>query len=225
MNLLIFDSSAVINFAMNGILDILENLKKVFPGKLIITPAVKREIIDRPRQIKKFELGALKIKNLLNISVLEMPDSLRISNQEIERKTREILFLANHTYASKGQWMQIIHEGEASCLALSLLSSRQGIKNLLVIDERTTRMLCEKPENLAKLFESKIHIRINYNPKNASLFREIRIIRSAELIYIAYKKNLVSIKDPDILDALLYGVKFKGCAISKEEIMEIKHLR
>ncbi len=225
MKVIIFDSSTIINFAMNGILPVLVKLRKSFPGKFIITKSVKYEVVDRPLQIKKFELGALQIKQLIDLSVLEMPESLGISQQQLSQKTQEIINLTNHIFASGERWMEIIHQGEASCLALSLLAAEKNIQSMLAVDERTTRMLCEKPENLHQLFESKMHTRISYNPKNLSSLQKISIIRSAELVYIAYKKDLVEVKNPLLLDALLYGVKYKGCSISQEEIEEIEKLK
>lgn len=223
MKIIIFDSSTLINFALNGILDILVNLKKIFKGKFIITHQVKYEVIDRPRQIKKFELGALKIKQLLDSGVIETPEALGISTQEIEQKIKEITSITNYTFSFEGQWMEIIHKGEASCIALSLLASRKGIDNAIAIDERTTRMLCEKPENLHQLFEAKMHAKIAHKD-TPNPWKEIKIFRSAELLYIAYKKNLINIQDPLLLEALLYGAKFKGCAITENEIREIKRM-
>ena len=43
---LIFDSGTLINLTMNCLLYILPELKKIFKGKLLITSAVKYEIID-----------------------------------------------------------------------------------------------------------------------------------------------------------------------------------
>ena len=43
-------------------------------------------------------------------------------------------------------------------------------------------------------------------------------------MYVAYKKDLIRWKQKNILDALLYSLKFKGCAISNEEINEIKKI-
>ena len=40
-------------------------------------------------------------------------------------------------------------------------------------------------------------------------------------MYVAYKKGLIKIQDPQLLDALLYAMKFKGAAISGDEIKEI----
>ena len=61
--------------------------------------------------------------------------------------------------------------------------------------------------------------------KNFKFFEGFKFIRSAELIYVAYKKNVTRIKDgKDVLDALLYAVKFSGCAISGDEIKEMKRI-
>ena len=224
MKALIFDSGSIINFSMNGILDVLAKLKKIFRGKFLITESVKEEIIKRPLNIKKFELGALKIQSLLDEGVIEVPSSLGIKNLEIENDTKEILELANRAFFIKDRYIHLIDKGEASCLVLSEILSKRNIKNLIVIDERTTRMLCEKPGNLHKLLETKLHTKINFNEKNFSRFSEFKFIRSCELLYIAYKKNLVELKNGKVLDALLYAVKYRGCSVSKNEIEEIKRL-
>ena len=85
-------------------------------------------------------------------------------------------------------------------------------------------MLSEKPENLKKLLQKKLHVRIDIKKENLKHFKGFKIVRSTELIYIAYKKELVRIKDKKILDALLYALKYKGCAISVDEIELIKRL-
>jgi hypothetical protein len=66
---------------------------------------------------------------------------------------------------------------------------------------------------------------LRYNKKEFEFFRQFKIIRSIELAYIAYKKGLVKFGDGKLLDALLYSLKFKGCAVSSEEIEEIKKLK
>ena len=85
-------------------------------------------------------------------------------------------------------------------------------------------MLCERPENLRDLFQRKLHTRINSKKENFKIFKGFSFIRSAELIYIAYKKDVLKLKDPAVLDAMLYALKFKGCAISDYEITEIKRI-
>lgn len=208
---------------MNSLIDLLADLKKQFQGKFLITKSVKYETIDKPLTIKKFELGALKIKKLLDEKVLEMPESININEQELKEKTQEMLKIANSSFLAKNEFMHIIDDGEASCLALSLILEEKKIENVIAIDERTTRMIGEKPENLKKLFESKLHTKVELK-KDLSFLKNIRFIRSSELVYIAYKKNLIKLKDGNVLDALLYATKFKGSAISRQEIEEMKRL-
>ena len=86
-------------------------------------------------------------------------------------------------------------------------------------------MLTEAPENLERLMEKKLHTGIKVNMENLGFLKNFKFIRSSELLYVAYKKNLFEIKkDKTLLEALLYGVKFKGAAISSGEIDEIKRL-
>ena len=61
--------------------------------------------------------------------------------------------------------------------------------------------------------------------ENLKFFKGFGIIRSAELVYVAYKKGLIKLKDGNVLNALLYAVKFKGAAISGDEIREIERMR
>ncbi|MFH1711134.1 MAG: hypothetical protein ABH840_02370 [Nanoarchaeota archaeon] len=224
MKVIIFDSSTIINFTMNGLLDVLRELKNSFPGKFIIPRSIKYETIDRPLNIKKFELGALNIQRLLDEKTLELPEAVQVSDEEIKIKTREILKEANHIFLAHNEFMHIIDEGEAACLALSKILSEKGIKNVIAVDERTTRMLGEMPENLHKLFEKKFHTKIKMSREDISDLKGIKFIRSSELVYVAWKKGLVKLKDGKVLDALLYATKFKGSAISREEIEEMKRL-
>ena len=103
--------------------------------------------------------------------------------------------------------------------------TEKNIENILAIDERTTRMIIEKPENLKNLLEKKMHTRIKIRKESFDLFKGFKIIRSTEIMYIAYKKGFIKIKDGNlVLDAVLYGLKFKGCSISHDEIEEIKRI-
>ena len=56
-------------------------------------------------------------------------------------------------------------------------------------------------------------------------YKKFKVIRSTELIYVAYKKGLVKLKGKLVLDALLWALKFKGCSISGDEIREIKKIK
>src|SRR3989338_11634194 len=221
---IIFDSGVLISFSMNGVTDLIKSLKEIFNGKFLITSEVKKEVIDTPLRIKKFELEALKIKQLLDDGVLEMPSSLGITDSEISKKGTEILNTANSFFIGNKREIHLLDAGESSSLALSRILTERGVKNVLAIDERTTRMIVEKHENLKDFLEKKLHVRINVNHESLSFFSGFKIIRSTELAYVAYKKGLVKLGDKNVLDALLYAMKFKGASISGEEIEEIKRL-
>ncbi len=222
---IIFDASTIISISMNGLVDEFRELKKIFNGRFIITKEVKGEVLDKPIKIKRFELEALRVKQMLDEGVLEMPESVGVNESEISNKTQELLTHANGIFESSRGAIKIIHLGEASCLALSKLLTEKNITNVLGIDERTMRMLIEKPENLKNLLEKKMHTKINLIKQNFEYFKGFKLIRSTEIMYVAYKKGLIKIKDGDmVLDAILYGLKFKGCSISNDEIEEIKRM-
>jgi len=223
MKAIIFDASTLITLSMNGLLDELAKLKKIFNGKFIITKDVKREVIDKPITINRFKLDALKIKGLLSNKIIEMPQALKISEDEISIKTEEVKKMANSTFSTAERDIHLIDSGEASCLALGRILDKKGIKNALAVDERTARMIGEKPENLKKLFSKKLHTSITAKKENYKYFEGFTFIRSAELVYVAYKKGIIKTTD-DVLGALLHAVKYKGCSISEQEIREIKKI-
>lgn len=223
---LIFDAGALITLSMNGLSDELRKLKGVFDGSFLITQQVKSEVVDKPLTIKNFELEAFRTKKLIDDGVLELADSFGFDNAQIDNKAREIMGIANSFFQSPKEEVKIMHSGEATCLALSKMLSEKKIKNLIVIDERTTRMLIEKPENLDELLTKKLHTNIKIVKSNFEYFKNFQVIRTSELMYVEWKKGLIDIKDGiPLLDALLWALKFKGCSVSQEEIEEIKRLK
>jgi len=222
---IIFDASTLISFAMNGLFKYLVELKKTFKGRFIITKEVKEEIIDRPLRIKRFELEAMQVNQLLLDKTLEFPDSLGISEKEISQETDKIMNLINSSFYEKGKPIHLVDLGEVSCLALGKILNEKNIPNLLAIDERTARMICEKPENLRKLLVKKHQTTISYDKNLIKDLNQFKIIRSAELIYIINKKGLIEIQNKKVLEAMLYALKFKGCSISEEEIEEMIRIK
>lgn len=216
---LVFDSSTIITLALNNLIGMLAPLKKKFGGRFFITNQIKKEIIDNPVQIKRFELEALMISNLIKEGVIE------IYKDELKEETGSFLDKANSIFEVNGERIKLMHDGEASCLALYTILKNKGYKVALVIDERTTRMLCENSENLEKLFEKKLHADVLIKG-NVQIFRNFEIIRSAELCFVAYKHKLIHLPSTPLqaIDALLYAAKFQGCSISSEEIEKAKRL-
>jgi hypothetical protein len=223
MRYLIFDAGSLISLTMNGLLPILEKLKQGYDGEFIITPAVKREVIDRPLKIKKYSLEGVKMKDFLDRGVLKLSSKI-VNDGVLDKETKRLLRIANSSFRVEKtrEKITLIQEGEASCLAFANLCK---CKNAIAIDERTTRMITEAPESLRKLFEKKLSKPIRFDEGSLTEFKKFRFIRSAEVLYMAYKKNLFALKKGRVLlESLLYGVKFKGCAISSKEIDEIKKL-
>jgi predicted nucleic acid-binding protein len=223
MKFLILDAGPIISLTMNGMLKVLERLKDRFDGEFIITPQVKREVIDKPMKIKKYKFEALQVQDLLDRGVLKLSSEF-ISNSKLDAETARMLKISNSILSSSntGEKIQILHEGEASCMAFSNLCRGD---NLLVVDERTTRVITEAPQNLESLMEKKLHAPLDANMQKIKDLGKFKIIRSAELVYVAYKKKQLALQHtPDVLDGLLYALKFKGTAISTAEIEEMKRL-
>ncbi|MEK6873166.1 MAG: hypothetical protein AABW90_04205 [Nanoarchaeota archaeon] len=222
MKYLIFDSGPLINFSMNGLLYLLESLHKKFKVEFLITKEVRKEVIDDPKTIKRFELGALRLEALFKKGVIKHADLKKNDVNELREIRDNLMQIANSTFKVKGTDIHLIDKGEAAALSLSIIiKAKTGVNIPLAIDERTTRMLCENPENLRKLLEKKLHSNIKANRANYDFFKHFKIIRSVEIAYIAYKNNLVDLKSPSALEAILYGLKFNGCSISEREVEEM----
>lgn len=222
MKFAILDAGPIISLTLNGILHTLEILKKKFPEVVfILTPQVKKEIIDKPSTIKKYELEAVKVQTLITTKTIVMSTEF-VPNNQLEKETQRILNISNSTIRADKENIQIVQIGEASCLAFSNLCNCESV---IVIDERVTRLLTESPQNLKAIMERKLHMPISINQKNLKEFKDFRYIRSAELVYIAYKNGLYDYKkDKTLLDALLYSLKYSGTSISSKEIDEMKNL-
>jgi predicted nucleic acid-binding protein len=223
MKYLIFDAGPIISLTLNGMLPIIEKLKEVFDGEFILTPQVKHEVVDRPIKIKKYKLEAIRVQDLIGRGVFKMSSGV-VPDDKLDKEVKRLLKVTNGVLriAQTGEKIKLIHKGEVSCLAFVKLC---GADNVIVIDERTTRMLTESPQNLERMMEKKLHTPLKAELSLLDELKGFKFIRSAEFLFIAYKKGLIPIKkDKDLLDALLYGVKFKGAAISSGEIEEMKRL-
>ncbi len=216
--IIILDSSSIITINMIGMINVIEKLKKMFNVKFLITNNVYEEIVNVPLSIKKYAIRALVVKELVEKKILEIE---KVDEKKVER----ILEKINSMLEVENEKIKILHRGEASCIAL--YESLKTEKKVLCIDERTTRMVLENPESLKKLIENKIHKNIIMNKEIAKEFLEkkVKIIRSSELLYYAFKKNLIDLKDgKKVLEAILYATKNYGCAISEKEIERILSL-
>jgi hypothetical protein len=219
---IILDSGPLISLALTGTLFVLERLKNKFQNiNFIITPQVKEETIEKAWIVKKYELEAVKLQTLIQKGVLKLSTDI-VSNNQIEKETARIMKIANSSLRAAGENLKLIQSGEASCLAFSNLCS---CENIIIVDERTVRLLSESPENLKAITEKKLHMSVNINLKNLKEFKEFSFIRSSELLFISYELGLLDYpKESRVLEALLYATKFSGNSISTKEIEEMKQL-
>lgn len=223
MKSLVFDAGPVISLTMNNLLWILEPLKRKFNGKFYITESVRRELIDRPLETKKFKFEAIQVERLVEKGVLEIMDS-----NFIREKTPSLLNTANEIFKAHNNCIKIVHFAEMSVIAAAIESKSDAI----VIDEKTTRFLIENPKMIVEILKKTLHTPITINENNLKQInlavKDVKAIRSVELVAIAYEHGILDsfiTKIPDarknLLESLLWGVKLNGCAVSKEEIFQI----
>ncbi|MFH1211076.1 MAG: hypothetical protein V1645_04125 [archaeon] len=228
MKSLVFDTSTIISIATNNLLWVLPELKKRFKGEFYIAPAVKQEVIDVPLSSKKYKLEAMQILSLMG------EGHIKVFKNNITKKAEEIKELANQIFRTKDTWIRILHDGELESLAIAIELNSDAY----VIDERNTRMLIENPEGLGELLRHKLHTKIEVDNEKLKRLKKlvegVSIIRSSELMTVAYELGVMDIytrkegRDivnidlkKNLLDGMLWGLKLKGCAITKNEINEV----
>lgn len=223
MKVIVFDTGPIISLTTNNLLGLLTNLKEKYKGSFYITDAIRRELIERPLETKKFKFEALQVLRCIHANVLEV-----FSSKELRKKTIHLLDLANTCFSARGKFLRIAHFAEISGVTAAILNNAEAF----VVDERNTRLLIEDPDRLKEILGKKLHTSIVANKKKLSEFKEMtkkmKLIRSVELVSVAYElglldKYLVNIPEPrkTLLDAVLWGVKLNGCSVSDREIEEI----
>lgn len=213
---IICDSSSLISLADSCLLPTLKTIKEHLEGKIYISKRVEYESILHPMEIPEYALAALRLKQAVREGIITPIDTKRATNS-----MNEILAHANRTYSIAGKPMRIIQEGEAEMLALA---QELGIPNILM-DERTTRMLSEAPEDMRAHYEKEFGKDVRMNDGEVSWFRNLtrgmRIFRSSEIAVAAYELGYFrdyGDMETKMLEASLYALKFNGCGISFDEI-------
>ncbi len=228
MKSLVFDAGPIITLSLNNLLWILEPLKTKFNGEFCISPEVRNELVDKPLKTRKYKFEALQVLKYICKGVLK-----EVDEKEVREKAQQIIEVANSTFRAKGHDVKIVHSGEVGAVALALHMN----SNAIVVDERTTRYLIEKPDQLQELMASKLHTKVSVNKHNLDklkqMFKDLKVIRSVELVTIAYEMGLLEFyvtekekcQVPDLnktlLESVLWGAKLNGCAISEKEINSI----
>lgn len=229
--MLILDSGPLISLTTNNLLWTIKVLSQKTGVQMAIGPAVKEELVDKPLKTKKFELEAFQVVRHIQegtLKVLNAPDS---------KLVYDVLNVCNNTFEAKGNPIKIVHYAEIE----AIMVAKELGTNHVAIDERTARMLIEDPEGLKNLLESRLHTKIKVNQKNLKnikqMFKNIKVIRSTEMMLVAYKmgffnENIQFMKsvgpipknkvNSAFVDGLLWGLKIRGTAISRQEIDQLK---
>lgn len=213
MNKIFFDSSTLISIAMSCALDSFAKLQKDFGGDFAITPTVKAETIDKAMRTLRFKYEGYRLNALLKSGVIKLYPEKKFS-AEIE----DMKDLMNRTFFAWGKPMTIVHPGEISALVVALEQEADAY----AVDERTTRLLIENPEEVTRLLGSKLHTSIETDKSNIRELKrklsKLPVIRSTELALAAYQKGYFKQTGRDVLEGVLWALKFAGCAITKDEI-------
>lgn len=221
MKKIILDSGPVITLALNNnLLWLLERATKDYDMHFYITEYVKKELIDNPINTKKFKFEALQVMHLIDKGIINL-----IEDKNIEKETESLIDLANSCFRTKKRDLTLVHFAEMSAIAAALMYKADAV----MIDERTTRYLLEKPKKLNNVLSHKLHTKVDMNKKNLKrlirIAKPVKFIRSAEFVTVAFEKGLLdcylpSVKDPKktLLEALLWGAKLNGCAIATRDL-------
>jgi hypothetical protein len=223
MKRLVFDSGPIISLTTNNLLWLLKPLKDRFGGAFSITEGVHFELVERPLQTKKFKFEALEVEELVETGVLEL-----LPTQPLLPRAERIMGLANTAYDANGERLKLLQRGEVETLAAASLANADGV----VIDERITRNMIEKPLALADLMSMRLHTQVHVHNEELQEFAKLvgqpTIIRSIELVTLAYEYGLLDrwkVKVPNVehelLESLLWGMKLHGCSVSEREIDQL----
>lgn len=220
--ILFFDAGPVISLVMSRLPWILPELKKKFGGKFYITPAVQKELVERPLSVKRYEFEALQVMKFIREGILEVYSNVP------QKKVQELQTLANSSFSIRGKPMDIIQSGEMESVASAL-----QLNAAVAMDERTLRLFIENSAELQGILEYRFSSKIQADKTKIKQFsaqlQGIPIIRSTELVGIAYRLGLLEGFIPPgkdgretLLDSVLWATKYNGCAITEQEIEEVK---
>ncbi|MBI4981022.1 hypothetical protein HZC30_05710 [Candidatus Woesearchaeota archaeon] len=219
--IMFFDTGPVISLVMSRLMWLIPELKKQYGGKFYITPAVRLELVERPLSVKRFEFEALQVLKLINDGVFE------VYNKVPKASASKLISLANSSFKINGKNMDVMQSGEIESVACALDLGAEAV----VMDERTLRLFIENSSQMQSLLERRFKSEVTVNNDNIQQFsqmlKKISIIRSVELVAVAFKLGLLDQYVPPekngastLLDSVLWATKFNGCAVTDDEIDE-----
>lgn len=217
---MVFDASALISVSQTCLIKILGGLQKELDAEFFIPKIVFEEAVQRPIQIKRFELNAIRIKKAIDEGWFKVVCS---QDRQLFEQIGEI---ANNCFFVNGKPITLLQYGEIEALCLI----KELSAGAFAIDERTTRMLIENPVQLQSIMRERRRTSIAIEKSKASqfaaMFKEVAIVRSVELIALADEYGLLKEELPlgqQSLEAALFAAKYSGCAVSSREINMFLH--
>jgi len=214
---LVFDTGPLISLSKTCLLGVLDHIDADF----LITPAVYREIYLHPVRKKMYAWSARLIENYIGRKI-----KIRgLSAAELSLVEELDSLLNSAFYTSRGP-LKILHPGE---LEAAVLSSRTD--KILIMDERTLRLVIEDPDLLRSRLARKIHgwVKVDRHrlEDGRQIIKDLFVVRSADLVAYAYEKGFLRWmkNDREALRSALYALKYGGCALSEGEIeLFMKHV-
>lgn len=229
MAVLVVDSSTIISCAMNCLMWVFNELKSR-GFRFVVPKGVKDEVIDSGLRSKKFKYEAIRVMRYFSSGIFEEHD------MDVRSEASEMLSYANSSFYIKHNPLRILQQADAEVAVLA----RKINADAIVTDEKTLRLLVEAPDFVKKILERKFHERVTVNERALHsfnrVFEGISVVRSVDLIALAYdigifdemvaKCQLPNKKrcGRDVLEGVLYALRFSGCAVSFKEIEEYVNL-
>ncbi len=214
---IVLDSSTLITISDNCMIKIIKNLSQKENISFVIPQSVYEESVVTPMRIRKFELNAIRIRDAVEEGYLQVASA----TENFRQRLQKLQFTCDNLCTFNGARMIIIHRGEMETLALM----KEINADALAIDERTTRLLLEEPQSLEWFLRKRHNGKISLNPNRIDEFRreyaQIKVIRSTELISLAYEDGSFGNElhtTKQAVEAALFAAKFTGCAVSEDEI-------
>jgi hypothetical protein len=222
MKVLAVDSSAIISLSTNCLLWTLNKLKEITGVHLVIPERVRYETVDKAIDTPRFKLeGTRVMRNIANRTFeVVKDDALMTAGQQI-------CDIANQCYSTNSGPIKIMHPGDGEVITLAKRAEGGG----LITDERIMRTFLEDPEALRNILSSRLHTRVEFNQKAYKEVMhglpELFVLRSADIIAIAYKKGVFDdflrpISEPEtkraFVSGMMWGLKLSGCSLSNEEV-------
>jgi hypothetical protein len=225
MKKIVVDSSTIISCATNCLMWVFDELKKK-DIQFIIPSSVKKEVIDSGLESERYKYESIRVFRHI------IRGTLTVDKSDIKRETSQILSYANSSFLIRGNPLKILQEADAEVAALAKKLNADAIAT----DERTLRMLIDA---LQEILQNKFHAKVEINKNSIAGIRNvmagIKVLRSVDILSVAfiqgifdetinYCKGLGSNSRHQVIEGVLFALKFSGCAISFDEVKDYSNL-